>query len=145
MVILTRTIIVALLVGVVVTVLAAFVPALRATRISPILAVREGAELPKGRFSRFTPYIALVVIGISLLLLARAMFTEELDTGQRLLSIAFGVLLLFVGVAMISSKLVRPLAAVVGFPERGSRACRASSRGETRSATQAAPRRPRQR
>jgi putative ABC transport system permease protein len=116
MVILERTIIVALLVGVVVTVLAAFVPALRATRISPILAVREGAELPRGRFSRFTPYIALVVIALSLVLLGRAMFTDELDTGQRLLSIAFGVLLLFVGVAMISSKLVRPLAAIVGVP-----------------------------
>jgi putative ABC transport system permease protein len=116
MVIATRTIIVALLVGVVVTMLAAFVPALRATRISPILAVREGAELPRGRLSRFTPYIALVVIALSLLLLGRAMFTDELDTGQRLLSIAGGVLLLFVGVAMISSKLVRPLAAVVGVP-----------------------------
>jgi putative ABC transport system permease protein len=116
MVIATRTIIVAVLVGVVVTVAAAFVPALRATRISPILAVREGAELPKGRFSRFTPYIALVVIGLSVLLLARAMFTDELETSQRLLSIAFGTLLLFVGVAMISSKLVRPLTAVVGVP-----------------------------
>jgi putative ABC transport system permease protein len=116
MVVQTRTIIVALLVGVLVTLLAAFVPALRATRISPILAVREGAELPKGRFSRFVPYIALVGIALSLLLLGRAMFTDELDTGQRLLSIAAGVLLLFVGVAMISSKLVRPLAAVIGVP-----------------------------
>jgi putative ABC transport system permease protein len=116
MVIQTRTILVALLVGVVVTVLAALVPAVRATRIPPILAVREGAELPKSSFSRFTPYIALVVIALSLLLLAQAMFTEELDTGQRLLTIAGGVLLLFVGVAMISSKLVRPLAAVVGVP-----------------------------
>ncbi|HZB35688.1 MAG TPA: FtsX-like permease family protein [Gaiellaceae bacterium] len=116
MVIATRTLIVALVVGVVVTVLAAFVPALRATRIPPILAVREGAELPRGRFSRLTPYIALIVIALSLLLLGRAMFTDELDTGQRLLTIAGGVLLLFVGVAMISSKLVRPLAAVVGVP-----------------------------
>ena len=116
MVIATRTIVVALLVGVVVTVLAALVPAIRATRIPPILAVREGAELPKGRLSRFTPYIALVVIALSVLLLAQAMFTEDLDTGQRLLTIAGGVLLLFVGVAMISSKLVRPLAAVIGVP-----------------------------
>jgi putative ABC transport system permease protein len=116
MVIATRTIIVALLVGVVVTVLAAFVPALRATRIAPILAVREGAELPKGRLSRFTPYIALAVIALSLVLLGRAMFTDELDTGQRLLTIGVGVLLLFVGVAMISPKLVRPLAAIVGVP-----------------------------
>jgi putative ABC transport system permease protein len=116
MVILTRTIVVALLVGVVVTVLAALVPAIRATRIPPILAVREGAELPKGRLSRFTPYIALVVIALSLLLLAQAMFTEDLETGRRLLTIAGGVLLLFVGVAMISSKLVRPLAALIGIP-----------------------------
>jgi putative ABC transport system permease protein len=116
MVIETRTIVVALLVGVVVTVLAAIVPAIRATRIPPILAVREGAELPRGRLSRFTPYIALVVIALSVLLLAQAMFTEDLDTGQRLLTIAAGTLLLFVGVAMISSKLVRPLAAVIGVP-----------------------------
>jgi putative ABC transport system permease protein len=116
MVIATRTIIVAMLVGVVITVLAALVPAIRATRIPPILAVREGAELPRGRFSRFVPYIALVVIALALVLLGRAMFTEELDTAQRLLSIAAGVLLLFVGIAMISSKLVRPLAAVIGIP-----------------------------
>ena len=38
------------------------------------------------------------------------MFADDVDTAQRLLSIAGGVLLLFVGVAMISSKLVRPLA-----------------------------------
>jgi putative ABC transport system permease protein len=116
MVIATRTIIVALLVGIVVTLLAALAPALRATRISPILAVREGAELPRGRLSRFTPYVALALIALSLLLLARAMFTDELATGQRLLSIAFGILLLFIGIAMISSKLVRPLAAVIGVP-----------------------------
>jgi putative ABC transport system permease protein len=116
MVIASRTIIVALLVGVVVSVLAAFAPAMRATRVSPILAVREGAELPRGRFSRFTPYIALTLIALSLLLLARAMFTETLSTADRLLSIAGGVLLLFIGIAMISSKLVRPLAAVIGVP-----------------------------
>jgi putative ABC transport system permease protein len=37
---------------------------------------------------------------------------------QRLLAIAFGVLALFVGVALLSSRLVRPLAAVVGWPAR---------------------------
>jgi len=42
----TRTIIVALLVGVVVTLLASLRPAMRATRVPPIAAVREGATLP---------------------------------------------------------------------------------------------------
>jgi putative ABC transport system permease protein len=114
----TRTIVVSLAVGVGITLLAGLFPAIRATRVPPISAVREGATLPHGRFHRFTPWIAgLVVVG-SLLLLARAMFTDELGTGDRLLSIAGGVLLLFLGVAMLSSKLVTPIAAVVGIPAR---------------------------
>ena len=113
-----RTIVVALVVGVGITLLAGLFPAIRATRVPPISAVREGATLPHGRFHRFTPYIAALVIVVSLLLLARAMFTDELGTSDRLLSIAGGVLLLFLGVAMLSSKLVKPIAAVVGIPAR---------------------------
>ncbi len=116
MVIATRTVILAFVIGIVVTVLAAFVPSIRATRVSPILAVREGAELPRGRFARFTPYVALLLLAVALVLLGRGAVIQDLDIGQRLLSIAVGVLLLFVGVAMISSKLVRPLAALVGVP-----------------------------
>jgi putative ABC transport system permease protein len=114
----TRTIVVSLIVGTLITVLAGLFPAIRATRVPPIAAVREGAELPKGRLHRFTPYIAILLIAMALLLLGRAMFADDLGTADRLLSIAGGVLLLFVGVAMISSKLVRPLAAVVGLPAR---------------------------
>ena len=44
----TRTIVVALLVGIIVTLLASLRPALRATRVPPIAAVREGATLPVG-------------------------------------------------------------------------------------------------
>jgi putative ABC transport system permease protein len=114
----TRTVVVSLLVGVGITLLAGLFPAIRATRVPPISAVREGATLPHGRFHRFLPWIAgLVVVG-SLLLLARAMFTDELGTSDRLLSIAGGVLLLFLGVAMLSSHLVKPLAALVGTPAR---------------------------
>ena len=45
----TRTIVVSLLVGTLITVVAGLFPAIRATRVPPIAAVREGAELPKGR------------------------------------------------------------------------------------------------
>ena len=44
----TRTIVVALAVGVSVTVLAGLAPALRATRVPPLAAMREGIELPAG-------------------------------------------------------------------------------------------------
>jgi putative ABC transport system permease protein len=112
----TRTIVVSLLVGTIVTLLAGLFPAIRATRVPPIAAVREGAELPKGRFARFTPYIAIAVIALAAALLGYAMFVDGIGTAERLLSIAAGVLLLFTGVAMISSRLVRPLAALVGWP-----------------------------
>jgi putative ABC transport system permease protein len=115
----TRTVVVALVVGVGITLVAGLFPAIRATRVPPIAAVREGAVLPPGRFHRFTPWIAGLFVAASLLLLARAMFTDELGTSDRLLSIAGGVLLLFLGVGMLSSHLVRPLAVVVGWPARG--------------------------
>ena len=47
----TRTVIVALLAGILVTVLASLRPAIRATRVPPIAAVREGATLPEARHS----------------------------------------------------------------------------------------------
>jgi putative ABC transport system permease protein len=112
----TRTIVVSLLTGTIVTLVAGLFPALRATRVPPIAAVREGAELPKGRFARWTPYIAVVVIALAVALLGYSMFVDDLGTAERLISMATGVLLLFVGVAMVSSHLVRPLAALVGWP-----------------------------
>ena len=114
----TRTVVVSLAVGMGITLLAGLFPAIRATRVPPIAAVREGATLPRGRFHRFTPWVAGIVVLGSLLLLARAMFTDELGTGDRLLSIAGGVLLLFLGVAMLASNLVAPIARVVGLPAR---------------------------
>ncbi|MGH9457962.1 MAG: ABC transporter permease, partial [Thermoanaerobaculia bacterium] len=114
----TRTIVVSLLVGTIITLVAGLFPAIRATRVPPIAAVREGFTLPPGRFHRFTPFIAVGVLALALFLLGYSMFRDNLDTASRLLAIAGGVLLLFVGVAMISSRLVRPLAYVVGWPAR---------------------------
>jgi putative ABC transport system permease protein len=114
----TRTVVVSLAVGMGITLLAGLFPAIRATRVPPIAAVREGAALPHSRFHRFTPWVAGVFVVLALVALARAMFTDELGTGDRLLSIAGGVLLLFLGVAMLSSHLVKPIARVVGLPAR---------------------------
>ncbi|MGI8885981.1 MAG: ABC transporter permease, partial [Gaiellaceae bacterium] len=107
-----RTVIVGLVVGVGVTLVAGLFPAVRATRVPPIAAVREGSTLPKSRFAPFIPWVAGILAVVALVLLARAMFTDELGTADRLLSIAAGVLLLFLGVAMLSSHVVRPLAVV---------------------------------
>ena len=50
--------------------LAGLFPALRATRVPPIAAVREGAVLPVGRFHRYKPYVAGVVIVLAVLAIA---------------------------------------------------------------------------
>jgi putative ABC transport system permease protein len=114
----TGAIIASLAVGIIITLLAGLAPALRATRVPPISAVREGATLPPSRFSRYWPYVASVLIVLAVAALAYSLFADDVDIVQRLLAIAFGVLALFVGVALLSSRLVRPLAALVGWPAR---------------------------
>lgn len=112
----TRTVIVALAVGIVVTLLAGIAPALRATRVPPVAALREGAQLPRSRFARFMPWIAGVVSILGVLILAYGVFGSISGTGSRLSIIGFGAALLFLGVAMVSPKLVRPLAMILGWP-----------------------------
>ena len=112
----TRTVTVALLVGTLVTLLAGFVPAIRATQVPPIAALREGVQLPRGRFARFVPFIAAGLTAIGLILLAWGVLGTVSTTGERLTLIGVGAALLFLGIAMISPQLVRPLASVLGWP-----------------------------
>jgi putative ABC transport system permease protein len=111
-----RTVVVSLLVGIVVTVVASMRPALRATRVPPIAAVREGATLPESRLARFrTPGSALLtVLGFAALLYS--LFAPDLGTKQVLIWMGLGALLIFFGVALLSVRIVRPLAAVLGWP-----------------------------
>ncbi len=95
-----------LLLGTIVTLVAGLFPAVRATRVPPIAAVREGATLPPSRFAKYTLYIALVVVAIAVALLAYGMFGHGMTVIVRLGSLAIGCLLLFVGVALLSPRLV---------------------------------------
>jgi putative ABC transport system permease protein len=114
----TRTIVVSLLVGTLVTLLAGLFPAIRATRVPPIAAVREGATLPRGRFAHFTPYLASLIVTLAVLALGYGTLAEDIATGDRFALLGIGVLALFIGVAMLSSRLVRPLVRAVGIPAR---------------------------
>jgi putative ABC transport system permease protein len=112
----TRTIVVALLVGILVTLLAALRPAIRATRVPPISAVREGAVLPTSRFARFSAQAALLVIGGAVALMLVGLFVGGLSTTQRLLALGVGAAAVFIGVAMLAKTLVPPLARALGWP-----------------------------
>ncbi len=112
----TRTIVVALCVGIVVTLIASLRPALRATRVPPIAAVREGATLPVGRFHRLRGFGAGATALLGLAALLYGVFGSGLDTKQVLLMIGVGAVLIFFGVALVSAHLIVPMAYVLGWP-----------------------------
>jgi putative ABC transport system permease protein len=110
-----RTIVVSLLVGVLVTLAAGLVPAIRATRVPPIAAVREGAVLPASRFVRLVPVVAGAAAALAVVLLAYGL-AADLGTGARLGTVGAGCLHFFLAVALVSPRLVPPVAAIVGLP-----------------------------
>ena len=139
-----RTIIVSLAVGIIVTVLAGLGPALRATRVSPVTAMREGAEIPPGRIGRRAPLFAAITGVLATGVLGLSLLGSGIEVEDRLLLLAPGSLLLFIAVALISPKLVPSLASVLGRPGQriagaaGGLARRNASRNPGRTAATAA-------
>ena len=138
----TRTVVVSLLVGTTVTVLASIVPALRATRVPAISAVREGSILPPSA-SRRTHPTSLSRRSRSQSSLGLGLFVSGLQTPVLLLLLGFGAIALFLGVALLAaSRLVKPSPRRSSAGRRcASGACRAA-RPRTPSGTRAGRRPP---
>src|SRR3954454_12777927 len=111
-----RTAIVAAIVGIGVTILASVAPALRATRIEPVAALREGAELPLTKTGKRLPKIGFGITVVGLAAALYGNFASGLAFGDRMPFIGLGSFLLFIGVALLSPKFVKPLASVLGRP-----------------------------
>jgi putative ABC transport system permease protein len=107
-VVLPRTLIVALIVGVVITVVSAIMPAVSASRIPPVAAMRDVAIDESG-----TSKVRLLWGG--LILLIGAALTGLGLTGQILL-LALGIPLVFIGVFVLGPLLSRPFARAIGAP-----------------------------
>jgi putative ABC transport system permease protein len=124
----TRTVVVSLGVGILIAVLAGVMPAVRATRVPPIAAVREGS-LPQGSRRR-SQIVGLVLTAIGAVLLGAAAVGSA-----GVIAIAIGCLALFVGVAAVAPQLVPGLVAVLGRPSAqfGGIAGRLAKRNATRS------------
>jgi putative ABC transport system permease protein len=95
----------------VVTVVAAVVPALRASRIPPIAALREVAAPPRSLRSRVAAGTAVTAIGLSLVLLGLL-----LEVSNAIALVGVGALITFVGVSMLAPLVARKFAAVAGAP-----------------------------
>jgi putative ABC transport system permease protein len=109
----TRTIVISLLVGMLVTLVASVRPAVRATRVPPIAAVREGATLPESRLARFRTPGSTLLTALGFAALSWGLFGPDLGTTQVLLWMGVGALLVFFGVALFSSRIASPLARLV--------------------------------
>ncbi|HYH89918.1 MAG TPA: FtsX-like permease family protein [Solirubrobacteraceae bacterium] len=111
-----RTIVVCLLVGTIVTLLGALAPAVRATRVAPVEALREASAPTHGRFQRVLPWLAgLLILGGAGLVVA-GLLAEGGDTSTKLLGAAGGAVILILGIAVISPRFVGPAARVVAAP-----------------------------
>jgi putative ABC transport system permease protein len=111
----TRTVVVALLVGIVVTSVSSMVPALRSTRVPPIAALQALAP-PPSRHRRLL-YLALSVLlgaaGLAALLLG--LFGSG-SAGTRAGLMGGGAVAIVFAVSFFSPRLVGPLAAAAGWP-----------------------------
>ncbi|MDQ1706715.1 MAG: putative transport system permease protein, partial [Frankiaceae bacterium] len=102
-----RTVIVAMLVGVVVTVTASVVPAFRASRVPPVAAMRDDFVLPTASLRRRNR------IGIALLIVGAVLLATGVRDGNAL-RIGLGALAMFRAVTALSPLLSRPIVGGVG-------------------------------
>jgi len=112
-----RTIIIGMAVGVLVTVVAALLPAMRAARIPPVAALRDtDVQLRMSDRTRSVVGLAMLAIGVGLIV--AGLFGDVLDLGplNELTAVGLGALGVFLAVSVLSSTAVKPLARVIGWP-----------------------------
>ena len=107
-----RTIIISLVVGTGLTLLSALGPALRATRVPPVQGLREGAVHTTPKEGRIRAAIGAVLAVAGIGVMALGLF----GVFGGATALGFGAVAVFLGVALLSPKLVAPLAALVGRP-----------------------------
>ncbi len=112
----SRTVIVTILVGTVVSLVASIAPAMRAMRVPPVEALREGVvPIAHGRGRRMAIGAGLLLaIGVGLMCVG--LFGSLKSDSAAISFMGGGAALTFVGVALLSPRLVRPLANVIGRP-----------------------------
>ncbi|HVM08524.1 MAG TPA: FtsX-like permease family protein [Acidimicrobiales bacterium] len=107
-----RTIVVGVAAGLLTTAFAVIAPAIKASRVPPVVAMAGAAEEWVGSFIR------RIAAGVTSAVIGAAAIAYGLagDPSQPMAFVGLGSLVLFVGVAAAAPALARPLAALIGRP-----------------------------
>lgn len=106
-----RTVIVALVAGTLVTFVSAIAPARRAARVAPIAALRDQASAPTSGRRRYVWGFGFTILGVAALLYG--LFG---GAGNAAITVGVAAALVFLGVAMISPLVARPVARALTYP-----------------------------
>jgi putative ABC transport system permease protein len=104
-----KTILLGMLVGVVVTMLAAVLPALRAARIAPMAALREAA-VDVSNQSKVRAIIGFIITTVGLVLVVRGVSSKASNP------IGFGAALALIGMVVLGPVLASPISRFIGWP-----------------------------
>ncbi len=105
------SVLLALFTGLIVTIVSAYVPARRASRVPPLAAMREVAVDESGRSRvRLAAGVVVAVLGVALVVVGAL--------GSQLQQVGIGVALAFAGVLLLGPGLARPVSKVLGAPLR---------------------------
>ena len=112
-----RTAVIAMVLGVVVTILSAYLPARRASRVSPVAGMRDEGAVPASRSMRLRLYV-----GVPLLLIgAAALVAGGRGSGGSAASlVGLGALFTLVAVIVLAAPVAGPIVRFIGAPFRRS-------------------------
>lgn len=138
----TRTVVIACIVGIGVTVVSSVGPARRAARVAPLAAMRDGIDAPRsGDRRRNLGGVAVLVLGV--VIGSAGLFADIPGTAPRITTLGVGAILTFLGLAIASPAVARPLIQSLGVPLRllgtaGTLSTQNASRNPRRTASTAA-------
>jgi len=112
LVVLSRTVFVGMATGVIVTMLAALLPAYRASKVSPVAAMRGETRVRKTTMRKR----AITGVSISALGLVFLMTGLFGSVGNAIANVGGGALIMFIGVSVLAPLAARPIANVIGAP-----------------------------